>query len=130
MPLPLQITFRGMEPSPAVEWRIREKAVKLERFCDRIAGLRVVVDAPHRRHSKGRLYTVRVDLTVPGREILARKGVSQNHAHEDVHVAIRDAFNAAARQLENGARRRRGDAKPSRSAHDRSRRTRTIELVS
>ena len=59
MPIPLQISFRNMDPSPAVEERIRQKAEKLERFHDRIVGCTVVVEAPHRHHHKGKLYNVR-----------------------------------------------------------------------
>jgi cold shock CspA family protein/ribosome-associated translation inhibitor RaiA len=106
-----QITFRGMEPSPAVEARIREHAERLLRFHDRITSCRVVIQAPHRRHHKGRLYEVRVDLKLPGREIAVTRDPSEHHAHEDVYVAIRDAFDAVARRLEDAARERRGDVK-------------------
>ena len=102
----LQITFSGMQASPAVESKIRERADKLERFHGRIGGCRVVVDAPHRHHSKGRLYAVHLSITIPGQEILVGKGVGDDHAHEDVYVAIRDAFDAAERQLDDVARRR------------------------
>ena len=111
MQAPLQITFRGMQPSPALEQKIREWAAKLERFHDRITGCRVVVEAPHRHHSKGRLFAVHVDLTVPGHEILASKGTGANHAHENAHIAVRDAFGATVRQLEELVRRMRGDVK-------------------
>ena len=111
MQVPLQITFRNMQPSPAVESRIRERAAKLERFHQRITSCHVVVDAPHRHHHKGKLFAVHVDLTVPGQEILASKGAGANHAHENVHVAIRDAFDAVLRQLDGFARRARGDVK-------------------
>jgi ribosomal subunit interface protein len=107
----LHIAFRGMTPSPAVQSRILERAAKLERFHQRITACRVVVDSPHRRHTKGELYTVRLELVVPGHEILVNKDRGKNHGHEDVYVAIRDAFNAAARQLEDVARRARGDVK-------------------
>lgn len=111
MQVPLQITFRNMQPSPAVESRIRERAAKLERFHQRITSCHVVIDAPHRHHNKGKLFAVHVDLTVPGQEILASKGAGPNHAHENVHVAIRDAFDAVLRQLDGFARRARGDVK-------------------
>jgi ribosome-associated translation inhibitor RaiA len=102
----LQITFRGMPPSPAVERRIRERADKLERFHGRIGGCRVVVEAPHRHHAKGRLYAVRLIISIPGQEVLVSKGVGEDHAYEDVYVAVRDAFDAAARRLDDVARRR------------------------
>ncbi|HVM84969.1 MAG TPA: HPF/RaiA family ribosome-associated protein [Candidatus Binatia bacterium] len=104
MELPLQISFRGMDISPATEALIRERAEKLDRFHDRITGCRVVVEAQHRHQRKGRIYHVRVDVTVPGHEIVVGREADQNHAHEDIKVAVRDAFDAMRRQLEDRAR--------------------------
>ncbi len=92
MQTPLQITFRDMPPSPAVEERIRQKAKKLESFYDRIMGCRVVVEVPQKHHHQGKLYNVRLDITVPGGEIAVNR-----QPDEDVYVALRDAFNAAGR---------------------------------
>ncbi|HEV7463126.1 MAG TPA: HPF/RaiA family ribosome-associated protein [Methyloceanibacter sp.] len=111
MQIPLQISFRNMDPSPAVEERIRKKAAKLERFYDRIIGCSVVVEAPHRHHHKGKLYSVRVDVSVPGKEVVVDRAKPVDHAHEDIYVAIRDAFNAAVRRLEDQARKMRGNVK-------------------
>lgn len=111
MQTPMQITFRHMAPSPAVEERIRERAADLERFYDRIVRCHVVVQAPHRHHHQGTLYQVSIDLTVPGGEIVVNREAAAAHAHEDVHVAVRDAFDAARRQLEEFARRQRGAVK-------------------
>ena len=111
MQIPVQITFRGMETSPAVESRIRDKAAKLDSFYDRITSCRVVVEAPHRHHHKGKLYLIRIDMTVPGGELVVNTGNRHNHAHEDIHVAIRDAFGALRRQLEDYIRERRGEIK-------------------
>ncbi len=107
----LQITFRNMDPSPAVEARIRERAEELEQFYDRIVSCRVMIEAPHRRHEQGKIYHVRVDLKVPGKEIVVKRDPSEHHAHEDIYVAIRDCFNAVQRQLEDHVRNRRGDIK-------------------
>jgi ribosomal subunit interface protein len=96
MQIPLQISFRNMDPSPAVEAIVREKAAKLDRFFDRIVSCDVTIEAPHRHHHKGKLYKVRIDIGMPG---------------NDVNVAIRDAFDAAVRQLEDHARKLRGDVK-------------------
>lgn len=111
MQLPLQITFRNMDTSPAVESVLREKAGKLERYYDHIMSCRVVVEASHRHHHKGNIYHVRIDLTVPNEEIIVSREPHQDHSHEDLYVAIRDAFDAARRQLEQFARRQRGDVK-------------------
>ena len=111
MQLPVQIVFRNISPSSAIEAKVRERANKLEEYFDRIVSCRVVVEARHRHHHQGNLYHVRVDVKVPGAELVASREPSAHHAHEDVYVAIRDAFDAAGRQLEDHACRRRGDVK-------------------
>ncbi|MEE8531977.1 MAG: HPF/RaiA family ribosome-associated protein [Alphaproteobacteria bacterium] len=111
MKIPLQITFRDVPPSEAVEARIRKKAHKLERIYDRITSCRVVVETPHRRHHQGTLYHVRVDLTVPGSELVVNREPPEHHAHEDVYVAIRDAFAAVQRRLRSHVARQQGNVK-------------------
>lgn len=103
-----QIRFRGMDPSPAVEAALRERIDRLERFHERITSCNVVVEAPHRHGRKGKIYHVSVELTVPGRQIFVGREREENHAHEDVYVAIRDSFNAAQRQLEDAVREMSG----------------------
>ena len=66
MQIPLQISFRNMDPSPAVEAVVREKAAKLDRFFERIVSCDVTIEAPHRHHHKGKLYKVRIDIGMPG----------------------------------------------------------------
>lgn len=104
MKLPLQVSFRGMDTSPAVEALIRERAAKLDRFHGRITGCRVAVEADHRHRHKGRIYHVRIDLTIPGHEIVVGRERNEDHTHEDIMVAVRDAFDAARRQLEDRVR--------------------------
>lgn len=100
MQTPLQISFRGMDPSPAVEARIRDKAARLERLHDRITSCHVVVQAPHRHQHQGNLYEVRIQLRIPGQhELVVNREGRLDPAHEDVYVAIRDAFQAAERLL-------------------------------
>jgi cold shock CspA family protein/ribosome-associated translation inhibitor RaiA len=148
MEIPLQVTFRNMPRSSAIEDNVREKAAKLESFYDRIMSCRVVVEAPHRHHRKGKAYEVRIDLTVPGGELVINRSpkrlkatklaeeegseatVIENHepgkygAHADVYVAIRDAFNAAGRKLQDHARRRSGVVK----LHEGARQARVAKL--
>lgn len=111
MKIPLQITFRNIEPSEAVEARIREKVDSLENFFKDIMSCRVIVEAPHKHHHKGNIYAVKIDITLPGDEIITDRNPPQDHAHEDVYVAIRDSFDAARRQLEDYARLRRNKVK-------------------
>ncbi len=114
MEKPLEISFRRMDSSPAVEARIREKVDELETFFDRIIGCRVVVEQDHRHHRQGNLFRISLDITLPGKEITINHKGPKNQAHEDIYVAIRDAFNAARRRVEDHARVRRGKIK----AHD------------
>lgn len=109
MQVPLQITFRDMGSSAALETAIRKRASKLERYFDRIVSARVVVAADTPRNHKGRLFNVRLDLRVPGGDISVGGPSGPDHAHGDVYVAIRGAFEAAARQLDDRARRQRAD---------------------
>ena len=107
MQIPVQITFRDISHSDAIESRIREKVQKLEKYHDRITSCRVVVEAPHRHRHKGMLYHVRVDLTLPGDEIVVARDPKADQAHEDVYVAIRDSFEAMRRQLKKQVRQTR-----------------------
>ncbi|MEN8259615.1 MAG: HPF/RaiA family ribosome-associated protein [Pseudomonadota bacterium] len=111
MQLPIQITFRGFPHSDAVEANIREKAEKLGKFYSHIVSCRVVVEAEHHHHHKGNLYHVRIDMTMPRKELVVSREHHDKQAQEDVYVAIRNAFNAAKRQLEDYARTQRGDTK-------------------
>jgi ribosomal subunit interface protein len=117
MQIPLQITFRGIPKSEAVEAKIHEKASKLERFHSHIISCRVAVEAEHKHHHQGNQYHIRIDITTPHKELVVSREHHDNHAYEDVYVAIRDAFNAAARQLEDYARVQRGDVKDHELQH-------------
>jgi ribosomal subunit interface protein len=100
-----------MTPSDAVRARIEELAARLDRFHQRIMSCRVVVSAPNRSQRSGKLYHVSIDLKLPGREIAINRDPPQDHSHEDVYVAIRDAFDALVRRIEDASRERRGDTK-------------------
>ena len=108
---PIEIVFHNLDPSPAIEASIRERVKRLDRFYDRIMNCRVVVEASHKHHHKGNQYRVRIDLTVPGEELVVSRDPDERQIHEDVYVAIRDAFDAMRRQVEDFARRRRGQVK-------------------
>ncbi len=135
MSVPTQITFLHVDSSPAVETRIQDEIRTLERHFSRIQNCRVVVEAPHHHHQRGAGFAVRVDLRVPGSEIVVNQSPSlrstlsksespewQKHLethpeHKDVYICIRDAFSAARRQLEDYARMLRGHTKPHAGTH-------------
>lgn len=111
MQQPLEITFRGIPHSDAVEARIREKAAKLEQYCHNIVSCRVTVDADHQHQHHGNLYKITIDINVPNKHIVVSRDHHDKQAHEDVYVALRDAFAAAARQLEEYVQIQRGEVK-------------------
>lgn len=111
MELPLQISFRGMRSSPALERRIWQKAKKLRQLHDRITSCHVVIEARTRHQDAGQLYRVRIELAGPGYEIVVGKTGRHDPAHTDVYVAVRDSFDAAARRLQDHVRVSRGEVK-------------------
>jgi ribosomal subunit interface protein len=104
MQLPVQITFRDIARSEAVETAIREKVARLERFSDHIMSCRVTVGIIEKHKHQGKLFNIRVDLKAPGSEIVVNRDKA-----EDVYIAIRDAFDAVKRKLEEHVRRVRGE---------------------
>jgi ribosomal subunit interface protein len=111
MQIPVEITFRHMQPSPALDKEIRERVRKLEKFCGDIIRCRVVVEAPHKHHHKGNLFHFRIAVTVPDQELVVRRSPDEDHSREDAFVALRDAFDSMRRQLEDYVRLRRGKVK-------------------
>lgn len=125
----LQMTFRNMKPSEEVEEWIRAGAAKLDTLYSQLMGCHVMVEIPHRHHKAGSLYHVRIDLRVPQGEIVVKrepslsgrtrqsgkraikKSTETQLPHKDLRTAVNDAFKAAARRLQDYARRQRGDVK-------------------
>ena len=107
--IPVQITFRHMETSPAVETRVRELTDHLGVFSDRIQSCRVVVDSPHRHHHQGKVFNVKVQLALPGGDVVVDMERPDRDNHEDVYVVLRDAFDAARRQLQQRMSTLRGE---------------------
>ncbi|NDC63204.1 MAG: HPF/RaiA family ribosome-associated protein [Planctomycetia bacterium] len=103
-----QVSFDDIPIDEAVRDAALDHIAQLEGFSDRITGCHVVIAQPHRHHREGRLYSVRVDVRVPGGEIVVNRDHHLDHAHEDVFVALRDSFRAARRRLEDRVRRLRG----------------------
>ncbi|SLN59126.1 HPF/RaiA family ribosome-associated protein [Oceanibacterium hippocampi] len=103
MQFPSEITFHNMDHSDAVETRVRDEIEKLGRFNSALIGCRVVVSADHKSQNKGRIFHTRINISVPGSTLVVDREPEANRAHEDVYVAVRDAFAAARRQLQDYA---------------------------
>ena len=119
METPVQIVFHEVAHSPALESLIREKAGKLETIFPRLMRCHVSIEQPHRHKQQGNPFNVRVTLHVPGGELV----VNRDH-HEDLYVALRDAFDAVRRQLEEHAQKvRRAVKHPVNSQPESSKQT-------
>jgi ribosomal subunit interface protein len=106
MPIPLNISFHGMSSSAALENHIRDKVQALEQLHPNVTRCTVTVEQPHHHKHQGNTFNVRIDIFVPGDEIVVNRD-----AHEDPYVALRDAFDAAKRQVVRHAQRKRGSVK-------------------
>lgn len=106
MRIPLQISYRGVRATRALEGVVRAQVDKLERHCPDLIACRVTIDEPHRSQRRGGHFSVRVDVSVPGRELVAARDPGADPRREDCHVAVRDAFRTVLRELdEHGDRR-------------------------
>lgn len=105
-----QVLFRNIEHSDAVQEAVLKRVEKLERFSDRIHSMRVILESPHNNHYKGKVYHVGVEAQIPNHDIVVSHDQHDRHEHEDIYVAIRDAFNAVERRLKAVAgKQRRND---------------------
>lgn len=108
MQSPVEIVWHNMDPAPHVEARVNQRIKRLDQFFDRIIGCHVVVEASHQRHRQGNQYEVRLDLTLPGGALSVSRRPGDDHAHFDVLVAVRDAFDAMERQLKRWNEQHKG----------------------
>jgi ribosome-associated translation inhibitor RaiA len=102
MQQPLQIQFRGMSPSAALETATREKVAKLEQFAPSLTACRVVIELEQKHQQQGRPISVHVEASMPGHQLSVDRASA-----EDAYIALRDAFAAMTRRLEDAGRRNR-----------------------
>lgn len=104
---PVQVTFHGIDSSPAIEQRIRSEVERLTQFYDRIMSARVTVSRPEQKHHRAAPYRIQIDVEIPGTApIIVNRDPGVSDRHDDVNLAISDAFKAAERQLRQLAERR------------------------
>jgi putative sigma-54 modulation protein len=98
----VEVHFHGIEKSAAIDARVREKIAKLAKHFDRMTSCRVVVDVPNRSPQKPKVYQVKIEIGVPGRRpIVVKHDREGSHATEELGLALRDAFGAALRRLDD-----------------------------
>jgi ribosome-associated translation inhibitor RaiA len=124
MQLPLQITFHEVPHSDAVELYVRTRAAKLDTLAARITSCRVALEMPHRHARHGEHFRVRIDVTLPGGEVVAARSPDASKSYEDLYATIDAAFDDVGRRVQDFVRRQRGDVKP----HERSRHGKVVKL--
>lgn len=97
----LQISYKDIPKTEAIDNAIRDRIDKLEHYFDRLTSCRVVVEKPHQHHKKGNHYCIHIDLTLPNYEIVVRRDPTLKGQGDDIYVAIRDGFDIAERKLKN-----------------------------
>lgn len=108
----LQIVFRDVDHSAALEGRIREEAAKLDRVFDRILGGTITIEEPHRHQHQGRRFDVHIRLAVPGGpDLVVSREPGDLDGHEDPYLTVRDAFAAARRRLVDHVEKQQGKVK-------------------
>lgn len=116
MQIPLQITYRNMTSSERLDEYIRERAATLDEICETIISCRVVLEAPHQHKHKGKLYHASIEVTIPKEIIVVNREPDLHQAHQDILVVLRDAFDAAQRQLRDAISHKKGLVKTHESA--------------
>jgi cold shock CspA family protein len=111
MQVPVQVSFRGIPVSDDIEAACLREAEKLERYAQRITSCRVVVSAPHHHHVSGNLYEIKIDVTIPGIEIVVSRIPPEHKKNEKIALALREAFDTARRRLEDAVRKQSGAVK-------------------
>jgi len=109
MQIPIELSFHGCDHSDALEREIRAHVTKIEEFYGRIMSCRVVVELPHKSHAQGKLFHVNIDMSLPGAGHVVHNDRGQDPAHADVHVAVRDGFNAVEAQVKKIVTKRRDE---------------------
>ncbi len=115
MTTPIEIHFHGLDRSEAVEARIAEKVSMLERHFDRMTHCWIRIEQPHQKKDKSRIFVVKLEIGVPGHANVVVSSESENdHSHEDIAIAVRDAFDKAKRRLDDVASKMKAPAKRER----------------
>jgi cold shock CspA family protein/ribosome-associated translation inhibitor RaiA len=107
----LEVHYRNVNKTLSIEALIQEKVDKLQQVFSDIMSCRVSIERPQQHQQVGNPYRVRLDLKIPGGEIVAVRESSKGDMHDPLPKVIRDAFTAARRQLKERGRQMRGEIK-------------------
>jgi cold shock CspA family protein/ribosome-associated translation inhibitor RaiA len=109
---PIELSFKGIQKTKDVEDLIYEKVAKLEQICDHMISCRITVEKPQRYQRTGSPFRVCIDMTItPGHELVVKHKSTEGNLHDPLPSVLREAFNAALRQLKELVQRQQGEVK-------------------
>ncbi len=100
MQIPLQIHYHDLTATDSLEGEVRRRAAKLDEMFERIISIRVTLEQRQHARAGGYRFHVRLEVTIPGEDVIVSRDPGDDDAHNDMYVAIGDAFDAAKRQLQ------------------------------
>lgn len=109
MPIPLQITYRGFTSTDAIETYVRTRVAKLETLSKRILRCHVTLDTPHRHKRHGFHHRVRIDVSLPGDELVVARDPASRRENEDLYASVDAAFDDVRRMIQSRVAARRDD---------------------
>jgi ribosome-associated translation inhibitor RaiA len=115
--LPTLISYHGLDPSDSLTDLVRTRAALLEQRSPRVLSLRVVIEAPHHHRRHGNQYKVRLELKLPGRDVVVGNDAPSHAGEDDAHQAVRRAFDALRRRVTSAQVRRTGKQRAHYAAH-------------
>ena len=112
MQVPLELTFRGVEKTPALVRLINERVDKLEQICSNLISCHIAVEQPQKHQTSGDPYRVRIDMRLPpGHELVVKSQTGEGEMHRPLETALRDTFDSAERRLRKQVEQMQGDVK-------------------
>jgi cold shock CspA family protein/ribosome-associated translation inhibitor RaiA len=112
MQVPLEIAFQNSESSESIKAEVEREARRLEKFSSRITSCQVTIIGPTKHHRHGVPFKIDIRIAMPDhKEVIVNRTHDDVKQYEYVTVAIKDAFAAAQRQIEDAVREMRGDVK-------------------
>lgn len=100
--VPLELAFHNLDRAEWAEDDVRKRVAKLARLHDRLNAVRVRIELDGRQNRAGNVFTVHIELSVPGRDLVVSREprrTQRRYRNPTLQTAIADAFDAAERQL-------------------------------
>lgn len=113
MQVPVEITYRGLRPTPREEALVAQKLAQLEAHHPGIISCHLTAGPAQGRQRSGTVQEVTLEVRLPGDRLVVRRHHADAPGHAHLAPVLRDAFDAMTQALSAHRARRRGDIKAS-----------------